>query len=83
MNVRALTRYGFATAFASVLMMSAAPALAAQTYTCYRYVDGKPAGGHLKISASSKEEATRTALDRYRNKLKKRVDSVNCKVELF
>jgi hypothetical protein len=50
-----------------------------RTYECSRYVDGKPTGGHINVKASSKSEAEAKALAHYRNELKMRTDSVNCK----
>lgn len=50
-----------------------------RTYECSRYVDGKPTGGHVNVRASSKSEAESKAMAKYRNELKVRVDSVNCK----
>lgn len=50
---------------------------AASNYTCYRYVDGKPTGGFVKISADSKSEAEAKALAWYQ-KEGMRVDYVVC-----
>lgn len=50
---------------------------AASTYTCYRYVDGRPSGGFVKISADSKSEAEAKALAWYQKEGMK-VDYVVC-----
>jgi len=52
--------------------------LAEDTYICYRYVDGEPTGGFIKVKANSKEEAERKALREYREKLNMRTDYVKC-----
>lgn len=57
----------------------ATQAQASMSYECSRYVDGKPTGGHVKVTAASRAEAERIALNRYRNELKMRTDSVNCR----
>jgi len=51
---------------------------ASSTWTCYRYVDGSPTGGFVKVTADSKQEATQKAIEKYK-KLGYRFDSVNCK----
>jgi len=51
---------------------------ASMTWTCYRYVDGGPTGGFVKVSADNKEEATKKATEKYKN-LKYRFDYVKCK----
>lgn len=61
------------------LMLLAGSAYADRTYECFRYVDGQPTGGHVNVQASSKSEAEAKALAHYRDDLKKRTDSVNCK----
>ena len=53
-------------------------AQAESKWTCYRYVGGEPTGGSVYVYASSKDEATRKALEKYK-KLGYRVDSVNCR----
>ena len=50
----------------------------ASTWTCYRYVDGKPTGGFVKVQASGEQEAVRKALAKYKD-LGYRTDSVHCK----
>ena len=51
---------------------------ASMTWTCYRYVDGGPTGGFVKVSANSKSEAVKKALEKYK-KLGYRFDYVKCK----
>jgi hypothetical protein len=60
------------------LLLSGTFAHAESKWTCYRYVDGKPTGGTVSVYASSKEEAARKALEKYK-KLGYRIDSVDCK----
>jgi hypothetical protein len=62
----------------SILLFAGGFAQAESKWTCYRYVDGKPTGGTVSVYASSKEEATRKALEKYK-KLGYRIDSVNCR----
>ncbi len=50
----------------------------ADTWTCYRYVDGGATGGSVKVSANSKSEAERKAYAKYK-KLGYRLDHVECK----
>ena len=52
--------------------------LLADTWTCYRYVDGSPTGGFVKVQASSKQEAEQKSLEKYK-KLAYRVDYTKCK----
>ncbi len=50
----------------------------ASEYTCYRYVNGKPTGTYVKVSASSKKEATIKAIEKFK-KIGGKLDDVNCK----
>lgn len=49
----------------------------ASEYECFRYVDGKPTGTYVKVSASSKAEAEKKALEKFK-KLGGKFDGVNC-----
>jgi len=51
--------------------------LLADTWTCYRYVDGSPTGGFVKVQASSKQEAEQKSLKKYK-KLGFKVDYTKC-----
>jgi len=62
----------------SALLFAGTFAHAESKWTCYRYVGGEPTGGVVYVYASNKEEATRKALEKYKQ-LGYRVDSVNCK----
>lgn len=48
------------------------------TFTCYRYVDGKPTGGWINMKADSKEEAEAKAYARFKE-LGGQVDYAKCK----
>lgn len=48
------------------------------TFTCYRYVDGKPTGGWINMKAESKSEAESKAYQRFKE-LGGRVDYAKCK----
>jgi len=61
---------------ASIIMGTFANASSA--WTCYRYVDGGPTGGFVKVYANSEEEATKKATKKY-EKLGYRFDYVKCK----
>lgn len=50
----------------------------ANTYTCYRYINGEPTGNWIKIKADSKSEARQKAFIRW-EELGVRADSCNCK----
>jgi hypothetical protein len=50
----------------------------ASTWVCYRYVNGEPTGGFIKVEADSKEEAEVKALKEYK-KLGYTLDDVKCK----
>jgi hypothetical protein len=50
----------------------------AAEWVCYRYVAGKPTGGFIKVTAETKQEANKKALEKYK-KLGYKIDSVNCK----
>ena len=52
--------------------------LLADTQTCYRYVDGSPTGGFVKVQASTKQEAEQKSLEKYK-KLGYKVDYTKCK----
>ena len=52
--------------------------LTASTWTCYRYVNGQPTGGFVKVSADTKEEAEKKAFDKYKE-LGYNLDYVKCK----
>ena len=52
--------------------------LLADTWTCYRYVDGSPTGGFVKVQASNKQEAEQKSLKKYK-KLGYKVDYTKCK----
>lgn len=56
--------------------MLATPAFA-DSFTCYRFVDGKPAGGYIAAPVSSKDEAARKAVQEYKD-MGKQVDYVEC-----
>ncbi len=63
---------------ATVLVLNIGTAWAGEhTYECYRYVKGKPTGGWIKVKASSKSEAERKALIRFKQ-LGGRVDYAKC-----
>jgi len=51
----------------------------ASEWICYRYVDGEPTGGYVKVYADSKYEAEKKALKKYRDDLGYRTDYVKCK----
>ena len=51
----------------------------ANKYICYRYVDGQPTGGYLKIYTDSQSKAEKKALKKYKN-LEYSVDYVKCKL---
>jgi len=53
-------------------------AMASMSYECNRYVNGEYQG-FIKISANSKSEAETKAYNKYKNKLKLKVDYVKCK----
>jgi len=60
------------------LFCHAGVALAGErTYECYRYVKGKPTGGWINVKASSKSEAERKAVRRFKE-LGGRVDYARC-----
>lgn len=63
----------------AMLMLAGSAFASERTYECSRYVDGKATGGHVNIKASSKSDAETKALKHYREVLKLRTDSVNCK----
>lgn len=64
--------------FVFLMSFSTQSVFAKSTYQCHRYVNGKPTGGHVKVSADSKDEATTKALAKYK-KLGYKVDYVKCK----
>jgi hypothetical protein len=59
------------------ILMLCASASYANSYTCYRYVDGHPTGGWITMQADSKSEAEAKAYARFKE-LGGQVDSVNC-----
>ena len=61
-----------------LVLVAAFGFLNASTWTCYRYVNGSPTGGFVKVSASSKQEAQQKAYEKYK-KLGYKFDSINCK----
>lgn len=61
----------------TVLFMFVSVLYASTTFTCYRYVKGKPTGTWIKVKADSKEEAEAKAYARFK-KLGGPVDSCNC-----
>ena len=52
--------------------------LLAETWTCYRYVDGSPTGGFVKVQVNNKQEAEQKSLEKYK-KLGYKVDYTKCK----
>jgi hypothetical protein len=50
----------------------------ATEWVCYRYVNGEPTGGFIKVTAQSKQEAHKKAMTKYKD-LGYKIDSVNCK----
>lgn len=50
----------------------------ATNFVCYRYVNGKPTGGFLKVNASSQKEAEEISRDKYK-KLGYSLDYTKCK----
>lgn len=60
----------------SLLALTATSAYA-DTFKCYRYVDGSPTGDFVKAEASSKAEASEKAVQEYKN-MGKKVDYVKC-----
>ncbi|HFU76158.1 MAG TPA: hypothetical protein ENK66_07925 [Arcobacter sp.] len=60
-----------------VLFVGLMSVASAKHYKCYRYVNGSPTGGHVKVEAYTKSEAVNKALAKYEN-LGKKVHSVNC-----
>ncbi|BAE50513.1 hypothetical protein [Paramagnetospirillum magneticum] len=50
----------------------------ADSWTCYRVVDGKGDGGFVKVDASSQSEAAMKAVAMYRD-MGKKVDSADCR----
>ena len=61
-----------------LLVIGISGMLSAETWTCYRYVDGGPTGGTVKVEASSKQEAEKKSLEKYK-KLGYRIDYTVCK----
>jgi len=53
--------------------------LFAMEWVCYRYVNGEPTGGYVKIDANSKSVAEKKALKKYREDLGYKTDYVKCK----
>lgn len=49
----------------------------ADSFKCYRIVDGEYTGGHITVQANSKDEAHIVAMNEYKN-MGYRVDSVKC-----
>lgn len=50
----------------------------ASTYVCYRYVNGSPTGGFIKVQANSKSEAEKKSFKKYK-KLGYSLDYTECK----
>jgi len=50
----------------SVLLVLLVNFAGADTYTCHRYKNHKPTGGHVKVEANSKSEANSKAMEKYR-----------------
>ena len=50
----------------------------AKTWTCYRYVDGKPTGGFIKVEAETKEEAEKKSYNKYKKELNYNLDYTKC-----
>jgi hypothetical protein len=70
--------------FGSLLLVGFIGVSNADTYTCYRYKNGKPTGGHVKVKANSKYEAEKKAMEKYRKMHDSlfggfKADYVNCK----
>ena len=61
----------------AALSLFASTSYAESTWTCYRYVDGKPTGTWVKVKASSKSEADRKAYSKMKD-LGGRIDYANC-----
>lgn len=66
------------TLIALAMLSAASASYADRNYECYRYVDGKPAGGYVNVTASSKSDAETKAYQKYKD-MGKKVHSVNCK----
>jgi len=67
-----------------VLLVGVMSVASADTYTCHRYKDGKSTGGHVKVEANSKSEATYKAMEKYKKMNSGlfggfKADSVNCR----
>ena len=58
-----------------------ATAASAQSYECYRYVNGKPTGSFVNIKAGSKSEAADKALEKMKE-LGGRVDYAKCRIKI-
>jgi len=82
MKSSTIIRSATGTLLTAALLAAATPSLASTKYECHRYVNNKPEG-HVNVSADTGKEAEQLALDKYRNKLKKKVDYVKCKVAWF
>lgn len=63
--------------FALSLLALTATSAYADTFKCYRYVDGSPTGGFIKVEANSKAEAAEKAIQEYKD-MGKQVDYVVC-----
>ena len=59
------------------LLLASTPAMATQSYECWRYVDGSPQG-YVTVSASSKAEAVRKGEQKFKD-MGKKYDRVKCK----
>ena len=51
----------------------------AKEWTCYRYINGKPTGGFIKVQADNKEEAEIKSMKKYK-KLGYSLDYTKCEV---
>ena len=61
-----------------VLFVGFSFANASMSWTCYRLVSKEPTGGFVKVTADTKQEATKKAIEKYK-KLRYNFDGVNCK----
>ena len=64
--------------FASVVLFGMVSSAMASKWICYRYVDGSPTGGFVKIYTNSKSDAEKKAYKKYK-KLGYTLDYVKCK----
>ena len=65
--------------FIVALLFLASQVVFAKSWDCYRYVDGKPTGGFVKVQADSKKEAEKKSEKKYK-KLGYSLDYTECKI---